>query len=465
MNMRLSLCLLFTCLFDTGCRTPIHGAVDLAIRDVTVLDGTGAVARSGRTVLVAGGRIAGILAGSFEGHAEREIDGSGLFLIPGLIDAHTHPSPAGPIELSDEQLASVFEPMLRFGVTTAVIYGGSRGSYHSMEDLASRSQEGSIDTPRLLYTSPITSIEGAHPVRTYTKNNWVEGETILIPRSLEDIDGIVAEAAARDAIGVKIIVEDGPQPPFIEPMPASWVERFVQKGRELGVPIYAHVSDMNEVRTCVEAGVHALVHYWGVELDWATDAAVIDRMVERDISWVTTLVLGKGMIYYPLHPEWLERAELRTNFDGDLLASLGGRDEAARARPLLETWTGDPDLPMDEFFAPDVAGIAQAYRRGINMVLGTDVGNHCVFPGFSLHEEMEILQTGGMRPLEILRMGTHNPARMLGRSDDLGTLEVGKLADMLLLRSDPSEDVANMRDIERVFISGQERYRRDSPGR
>ena len=70
---------------------------------------------------------------------------------------------------------------------------------------------------------------------------------------------------------------------------------------------------------------------------------------------------------------------------------------------------------------------------------------------------MEILQAGGMRPLDILRMGTHYAAKMIGRLNALGTLEVGKLADMVLLAADPTEDTANALAIERVFIAGRER--------
>ncbi len=433
-------------------------AADLVIRDVTVIDGTGAAPSTVRTVVVADGRIIEILGGTFDGSSELEIDGRGLFLIPGLIDGHCHPSIAG-LRSPDgpEFYGAVFEPMVRFGVTSAVLYGGSRGSYASMADMSLKSETREVNAPRIFYTSPIVTIDDAHPIKTYASDAWVENSTILIPRSIQDIDKIVAEAALHDVIGIKIIVEDGPTPPFIEPMPTAWVRRFVQQGNELSVPIYAHVSDMHEVRTCVEAGVHALVHFWGVQLDGNEDADLLDSMVAQEISWVTTLVLGRGLAYSPQHPEWLDREEIQSAFEPALLDSIRAIGSAAQARELLEIWTGDPDLSLEEFFAPDVAGIQSAYRRGVNIVLGTDLGNNYVLPGISLHEEMEILQNGGISPADILRMGTHNAAKMIGRLDDLGTIEVGKLADMVLLKENPLLDITNALAIERVFISGMER--------
>lgn len=433
-------------------------AADLVIRDVTVIDGTGAEPLTERTVVVADGHIIEILSGSFGGSSDNEIDGRGKFLIPGLIDGHCHPSIAG-LRSPDgpEFYAAVFEPMVRFGVTSAVLYGGSRGSYASMADMSLMSETGEVNAPRVFYTSPIVTMDGAHPLKTYIKDAWVENSTILIPRSLQDIDKIVADAARQEAIGVKIIVEDGPTPPFIDRMPSSWVRRFVQKGHELDVPIYAHVSDMHEVRTCVEAGVHTLVHFWGVQADWDEDEATIDSMVEQDISWVTTLVLGRGLAYSPQHPEWLDREEIRSAFDPALLDSIRALASAEEARELLDIWTGDPELPLAEFFEPDVTGIQEAYRRGVNIVLGTDLGNNYVLPGISLHDEMEILQNGGISPADILRMGTHNAAKMIGRLDDLGTIEVGKLADMVLLTENPLLDITNALAIDRVFIGGIER--------
>ncbi len=433
--------------------------VDLVIRDVTVISGSGAAAMDNCTVLVKSGLIRAILPGTYDGNAARTIDGNGKFLVPGFIDAHCHPGPSGPVPFEQTSMQSIFEPMVKFGITSAVLFGGSHGSYASMEELVERSKRGDLNAPRLFHSSPIVTIEGAHPIRTYTSSRWVEGEVILVPRSLNDIDAIVAQAAEHDVIGVKIIVEDGPEPPFIQPMPTEWVRRFVEQGQQRGVPVYAHISDMAEVRSCVEAGVHAMVHFWGAEIDWSSneDSQLIDQIIAKDISWITTLVLGKGMIYYPQHPEWLEQEALRSVFDPQLLNALRDQSQGEKARALLESWTGDANLTMAEFFAEDVASIAEAYRRGVNMVVGTDTGNDAVLPGFALHEEMEILQIGGMKPLDILRMATHNAAKMLGRLEDLGTLEEGKIADMVLLNANPAEDIRNARAIEMVFIAGIER--------
>jgi imidazolonepropionase-like amidohydrolase len=92
---------------------------------------------------------------------------------------------------------------------------------------------------------------------------------------------------------------------------------------------------------------------------------------------------------------------------------------------------------------------------GVCIAAGTDAGNIGTLHGPSLHRELELMRDAGLTPAQILRAATHGAARVMGREDDLGTLEVGKLADLLVLDADPLEDVVNLRRIERVLKGGK----------
>ena len=86
---------------------------------------------------------------------------------------------------------------------------------------------------------------------------------------------------------------------------------------------------------------------------------------------------------------------------------------------------------------------------------GTDAGNPYCFPGFSLHDELELFVQSGLTPLAALQTATLNPAKFLGRTGDLGTIEPGKLASLVLLRADPLSDIHNTTQIESVWLEGK----------
>jgi imidazolonepropionase-like amidohydrolase len=103
------------------------------------------------------------------------------------------------------------------------------------------------------------------------------------------------------------------------------------------------------------------------------------------------------------------------------------------------------------------------HRAGIPMLAGTDAawGVPYTYAGFSLHDELELLVRAGLTPLESLQTATLNPARFLGRTQDLGTIEKGKLADMVMLTASPLEDIHNTQKIDAVFVDGRLLTRRD----
>jgi len=95
------------------------------------------------------------------------------------------------------------------------------------------------------------------------------------------------------------------------------------------------------------------------------------------------------------------------------------------------------------------------HEAGIPLLAGSDAGASYSLPGFSLHDELSLLVEAGLSPHESLQAATSNAARFLGLSDDLGTIEEGKLADLVLLDADPLADIRNTRQIEAVMLDGR----------
>src|SRR5262245_42540586 len=134
--------------------------------------------------------------------------------------------------------------------------------------------------------------------------------------------------------------------------------------------------------------------------------------------------------------------ELRSSWDP-------ARDKRFQTRTTEEIEVGKRTFPKEL----EIVGDMQ--RAGVGILAGTDTGNPYCFPGFSLHDELELLVKAGLTPMEALQAATRNPARFMGREKELGTVEEGKLADLVLLDANPLETIANTKKINAVVFGGR----------
>jgi imidazolonepropionase-like amidohydrolase len=105
--------------------------------------------------------------------------------------------------------------------------------------------------------------------------------------------------------------------------------------------------------------------------------------------------------------------------------------------------------------------VGRMKKAGVEILAGTDLGNPFIFPGFSLHDELELLVKAGLSAFEALQTATVNPSRFFGMQDSLGTIEKGKIADMVLLDANPLENISNTKKIFAVIINGKLLQRKD----
>ena len=106
-------------------------------------------------------------------------------------------------------------------------------------------------------------------------------------------------------------------------------------------------------------------------------------------------------------------------------------------------------------FQKDLEIVRAMRKAGVPILAGTDTGNPFCFPGFSLHEELALMVVAGLTPAEALRSATLNPAKFFGLDQKLGTIEVGKIADLVLLSANPLEDIRNTQRINAVVSNGR----------
>ena len=124
--------------------------------------------------------------------------------------------------------------------------------------------------------------------------------------------------------------------------------------------------------------------------------------------------------------------------------------------PTLDIYEIITKEPQHQYLWPKVLQLTKTlYDNGVTILSGTDIPNFDLVPGASLHHELEILVEAGISPLEVIKIATRNGAQALGIEEDVGTIESGKQADMVILSDNPINEISNTKKIETVINNGQ----------
>jgi imidazolonepropionase-like amidohydrolase len=229
------------------------------------------------------------------------------------------------------------------------------------------------------------------------------------------------------------------------------------EARTQGLPLIVHATTVREAKVAIRAGASLLVHSIFSE---DVDDEFIQLVVDNDVIYTPTIVVG---------PNWTQAVTSVTLGTPNQADDPNGCvDPGTRAKianvaafaPYLSDTQADEEQAR-ESLAGIPARLDQAQRNlkrlydaGATIVTGTDAGNPLTLHGPSIYAEMEAMQDAGVPAAEVIVMSTRNGARAMDRLDDFGTLEPGKIADLLVLGGDPAADVANFRKIESVMRAG-----------
>lgn len=438
-----------------GCRTPPgSGNHVVVLRDVTVLDGTGAAPRPHQSLVLRGERIAQIgPVDRVEVPSGAEVlDLAGRFVVPGFVDLHVH----FPSDTSVHQ--AMLDRLLEYGVTTMLNPGARPGAGVTLREQIRR---GARRGPRMRTAGPILDHRPTD-----------EG---LLGWAVE----VSTEAEIRDAVRAQ--AEGGVDfAKLYRHLPPNLVIAAIDEAQRHGLPVVGHMG-ATTWGEAAEAGIAMLVHSgWGTPMDevvnlddteTATDTewyhAYADApnggrfrqlaatLAAREVTVVPTLSItqasGLGADATLLPQFHVELAPDTVVADTIEWWSPGWKER----HPQYSPDSAEEAALMATVYVPGVLAIVRGYyEHGVRLGVGTDVGNSWMTPGFVYHHELGLYQDAGIPPLAILMMATRNGAEALGLLNDLGTLEVGKRADLLVLGSDPSTDIRHARDITAVYLNG-----------
>ena len=422
-----------------GCGGGNDGSV--ALLGATIIDGTGGPVLVDGGILVRNGRIEAI------GSRERlilpkgvdEVDLSGRFIIPGLVDAHTTYQPWAA------------ERYLEFGVTAV------RDLHGELDPALARMKESRDST----WTGP----------RIFSTGSTIDGAGAPAPASVAADDRSARQAVDRLSVAGAAGVAAGPR------LEAALLRAVVDEAGTFGLPVAAHLGVTDALRA-VRFGVRSLEHLSGITEALAPNAAqiVAAHRQGETAGWTLAERAWGGLDSAAIARAARQIAEARTALVPTLVLhetlsrlddSTVYRDPSLRLVPeeVRRGW----DLPNLVRQAGWTSGDFQAFRAarprqdlflreyvkaGGIVVAGSGSPRELLVPGLSLHQELELLVKAGLSPSQALVAATRDAARLLG-ADSVGTLAVGRSADLVVLGKNPLQDVRNLRTIERVMVRGR----------
>jgi imidazolonepropionase-like amidohydrolase len=332
------------------------------------------------------------------------VDAKGKYAIPGLFDMHVHGWGANQ------------EAFLAYGVTSVRDTGGWLANENALLD---REQSTNDPVPRYFYAGEI--FEGKNPY-------W--GDVFLLIHSPEEGRRYVQNFKKWGAQFIKVYDS------------LTWrIKRaVVDEAHKAGLPVVGHGLSAEEITKSVTLGFHSIEH-----APTRIYADVVEMLAKSQTHWDPTLSVDSGnAMLLRNEPQRLSNSKFLEFTPESYIQFAKTGSYFAQV----------DDVGLRGTFMEELAAIHDAYQRGVHLLVGTDAPNPECFYGSSLHWELEHFASAGISAPDILRIATLDAARAVGAEKDLGSLEPGKLADLVLLDANPLENIRNTQTIWRVIKGG-----------
>lgn len=449
-------------LLAVSCTPPDSGQQVKVLQGATLFDGSGAPAVENSVIVVTGREITCVGAEGecpFPSGAE-VIDVGGKFVTPGLVDAHVHffqtaffDSRPDAMDLREtlpyvETVAyqkrhpqRYYNSYLCSGITGVYDVGGFPWSVDFQE-----TAEADPTAPHVAAAGPLVTPS------TMDLLNTPADKTLVTLDSEETGRKTVQYLSGLGATGVKLWQLRADSEEYMDR-----VEAVADEAGRHGMQVIAHATSLSQAKAAVANGTRLLVHSVS---NTDVDPEFLAMAREQGTIYTPTLVVSSGYMLayraaagiaeYPMNDP-MGCVDSKTR---EQLASAERFSDHPRFSEGFLERLREFDPSEDRVSEQDLNNLKAVYDAGIPIAVGTDAGNPGTLHGPSIFDEMEAMQRAGIPAEDLIVMATRNGAYAMRRLEEFGTLESGKLANLLVLEEDPSADIANMRSRERVMIKG-----------
>jgi len=410
------------------------------LKNVNLIDGTGAAAKANTDLLIRDGKIVSIQSGIKE-PAATQIDLKGKTIIPALISAHTHigtlkGNSTAAENYTRENILRQLKRYQDYGVNTVLTMGTDRPLIFN--GFIDSTQAGQLPGARLYSAGYGFNTPENAPA------SWMN--LLLRPTSAGQVPAQIEELAKVKPRVIKMWVDDhGGKAEKIKP---EIYKAIITEAHKKRIPVASHLYNLEDARSLTESGLDIMAHSIR---DKEIDADLLKKMKEKNVAYIPTLSLDEFAYIYSRKPEWTEEPFFKASLEPgvyEMIVSQKYQDQVKNSPDFERNMKG---------FKMALVNVKKIHDAGILVALGTDSG---AFPiraqGFSEHLELELLVQAGLTPLQAIQTGTKNAATVLKIDKLYGTLEKDKMADFIVLSSSPEKDIKNTRKIEAVWKDGKQ---------
>ena len=401
--------------------TQDHDAV-IILKGTTVIDGTGDLPKSNTTIVTNGSRIVSLSSetennySQYSSTAKYIVNLTGKYIIPGLFDMHAHVTNVRKNSYNQSESEYALRMLLVHGVTTIRNPGGPTEQSVALREKVS---EGVIAGPQVFTAGQLLNTPKI-PVPFVEKEVQTE----------QDVRQEVRTQAAAGVDYIKLYVGLTPE----------LVKAAIDEAHSNGIKVIGHLY-MTGWTDAANLGIDALTH--GVP---------VTPFLLSEANQQKFLEAGDHPFNHFL---WLDLVDLNGPEINEMIRALSSNN--IPVDPTLDIYEAMiKDEPQYGYLWLKVLQLTKMlYDSGVTILPGTDIPNFDLVPGASLHNELEILAEAGIPPLEVIEIATRNGAQALDIEKDVGTIEPGKQADMIILSGNPVDDISNTKKIEVVINNGR----------
>jgi len=401
-------------------QAPAAGTV--ALTGARLIDGSGRAPLEQATVVIRNGRIEAVgapAAVTIPAGAVR-IDASGKTILPGLINAHGHLSADQSTRPVRDKLVGQLRVYADYGITTVVVLGTD--DLQEAVKLRDEQEHGALDRARV----------------------YAAGASLRNLKTEDEARKRVDAYADAKAYIIKIHITGGPND-----TPPPVYRALIDEAHKRGLRVAAHLYYLKDARGLLDAGVDVIAHS---VRDQDVDAALIAAIKQRNVGYIPTLTRDLAVFLYETTPTFFKDPFFMRHIDAYR------REMTMASDPTLQEKTRN----SEEARTIKVA-LQQANRNlktladaGASIAMGTDTGTNLgQWQGYFEHVEIEMMVKAGLTPMQALVAATGGAARVMKLDQQLGTVQPGKWADLLVLNANPLDDIRNTRKIDSIWIAGR----------